>query len=348
MAFIVADRVREFSTTSGTGMLYLTGAATGFRTFVDGVGNGNTTFYAVSVPGGADWEVGIGTVGVGTLTRDVVLASSTGGAKVNFTAGTKDVFSTLSGAGAVVGVGDFIIAPVGTRLPVAHGGTGVATAEAEITRLAGASNVDDLLGSLTTTNLAEGSNLYFTAARVETVGDGLYLRMDDNLASVGSVSAARDNLGLGTAALANEQQLATEFWSATEPDVTWPGMVWADLGTGWRKRRNETNDAWVIEGRLFRSASPIYEDTEIPTTDIGPIYVVGQGDMEWNATAGTYVAMGGGAQGGGANKVFWVNDAVITEDFTVKDGTRAGSFGPIEIAVGATVTVEPGGVWTIV
>lgn len=101
MAFIVADRVRETSTTTGTGPFTLAGAVIGYQSFSSAVGNGNTTYYAISNPGINEWEVGIGTVGAGTLTRTTVLASSTGTAAVDFTAGSKDVFVTYPAEGAV-------------------------------------------------------------------------------------------------------------------------------------------------------------------------------------------------------------------------------------------------------
>lgn len=94
MALIVADRVRENSTTTGTGTLTLSGSPLGYQTFSAAVGNGNTTYYAISNPGVNEWEVGIGTVNAGVLSRDTVLASSTGTALVAFTAGNKDVFCT--------------------------------------------------------------------------------------------------------------------------------------------------------------------------------------------------------------------------------------------------------------
>ena len=94
MALIVADRVRENSTTTGTGTLTLSGSPLGYQTFSAAVGNGNTTYYAISNPGVNEWEVGIGTVGAGTLARTTVIASSTGTALIDFTAGNKDVFCT--------------------------------------------------------------------------------------------------------------------------------------------------------------------------------------------------------------------------------------------------------------
>ena len=100
MAFVVADRVRETSSTTGTGTFTLAGAVIGYQSFSSAIGNGNTTYYAISNPGVNEWEVGIGTVGAGTLARTTVLASSTGSA-VSFTAGSKDVFVTYPAEGAV-------------------------------------------------------------------------------------------------------------------------------------------------------------------------------------------------------------------------------------------------------
>jgi hypothetical protein len=91
MALILKDRVQETSTTTGTGTLTLAGAVTQFQTFSSAIGNGNTTYYAIYNAGGSLWEVGIGTVGAGTLSRDTVYASSNAGAAVSFT-GTLYVF----------------------------------------------------------------------------------------------------------------------------------------------------------------------------------------------------------------------------------------------------------------
>ena len=101
MAFVVADRVRESSTTTGTGSMTLAGAVIGYQSFGSAIGAGNTTYYTISNPGVNEWEVGIGTVGSGTLARTTVLASSTGGTAVSFTAGSKDVFVTYPAEGAV-------------------------------------------------------------------------------------------------------------------------------------------------------------------------------------------------------------------------------------------------------
>ena len=89
MAFVLADRVRETTTTTGTGTVTLGGAATGFQTF-SAIGNGNTTYYTIAGQGTNEWEVGIGTYTSSgtTLSRDTVLSSSNSGSLVNFSSGT--------------------------------------------------------------------------------------------------------------------------------------------------------------------------------------------------------------------------------------------------------------------
>ena len=95
MAFVINDRVKENSTTTGTGTFTLSGAVTGFETFSSAIGNANTTYYTIHTQNAAQFEVGIGTVGAGTLARDTVISSSNSDAAVDFTAGTKDVFCTM-------------------------------------------------------------------------------------------------------------------------------------------------------------------------------------------------------------------------------------------------------------
>lgn len=95
MALIYADRVKETSTTTGTGALTLDGAGSSYRTFSSGVGNGNTCYYVIAHLTANEWEVGLGTIGAGTLTRTTVLRSSNSNNAVSLSAGTKSVFCTL-------------------------------------------------------------------------------------------------------------------------------------------------------------------------------------------------------------------------------------------------------------
>ena len=98
MAFALNDRVKETSTTIGTGTFDLAGAETGFESFVSGIGNGNITYYAISNDGKNEFEVGFGTVtdaATDTLSRDTIISSSNSDALVDFSIGTKTVFCTL-------------------------------------------------------------------------------------------------------------------------------------------------------------------------------------------------------------------------------------------------------------
>ena len=111
MAFVVADRVKETTTTTGTGTVTLLGASAGFQSFA-AIGDTNTTYYTIAAQTGTEWEVGIGTYTSSgtTLARTTVFSNSSGTqpSALSFTAGTKDVFVTypaemaaFSAAGAV-------------------------------------------------------------------------------------------------------------------------------------------------------------------------------------------------------------------------------------------------------
>ena len=94
MALVVKDRVKETTSTTGTGTLTLAGAVTKFQSF-SVVGDGNTTYYAIESGNGTDWEVGVGTYTASgtTLSRDTILESSNAGSAISLT-GTSTVFCT--------------------------------------------------------------------------------------------------------------------------------------------------------------------------------------------------------------------------------------------------------------
>jgi trimeric autotransporter adhesin len=135
MALVLADRVQETSTSTGTGAFTLDGAVTGYQTFAV-IGNTNTTYYTIADQGGANWEVGLGTYSTTgpTLSRDTVYSSSNGNNLVPFTAGTKTVFVTypsirsvnLNASGNVSSLGTVSTGIwQGSTIQPAYGGTGV-------------------------------------------------------------------------------------------------------------------------------------------------------------------------------------------------------------------------------
>ena len=94
MALVLKDRVKETTTTTGTGTYTLAGALTGFEAFSQ-IGNSNTTYYCCT--DGTDFEIGIGTYTASgtTLARTTILQSSNSDNAVNWTSGTRTLFCTL-------------------------------------------------------------------------------------------------------------------------------------------------------------------------------------------------------------------------------------------------------------
>ena len=103
MALVLNDRVKETTTTTGTGTFTLAGAVTGFETFGTGIGNSNTTYYAVTLPGSSEFEVGLGTLSSdsSTLARTTIISSSNSDSAVNFSSGTKTIFCTIPASKSV-------------------------------------------------------------------------------------------------------------------------------------------------------------------------------------------------------------------------------------------------------
>lgn len=126
MPLVLKDRVKETTSTTGTGAYTLDGAVSGFQSF-SVIGNANTTYYTVT--NNTDWEVGIGTYTASgtTLSRDTILESSTGGSAINWGAGNKDIFVTYPAERAMYVDGSSITPAVAATLPVTSGGTGLST-----------------------------------------------------------------------------------------------------------------------------------------------------------------------------------------------------------------------------
>ena len=220
MAFVLKDRVKETTTTTGEGTITLGGAATGFQTFASVLSNGDETYYCIT--DGTNFEVGKGTFASSgtTLARDTVLESSNSGGKVDWGVGTRDVFITQPAEKAVfLDDSGNIIAANGSALTALN-----------------ASN----LSSGTVPNARLDAQLQDVAGLAVTngnfiVGDGANFVAE-------SGSTARTSLGLGTAAV-----LDTGISNTNVPKFT-SGVVDDDF-----LRVNGTD----IEGR---SASEVLSD----------------------------------------------------------------------------------------
>ena len=180
MALVVADRVQETTTTSGTGTLSLAGAVAGYRSFVSGIGSGNTTYYTIYDQTAQVWEVGIGTVTSGapnTLSRTTVLSNSSGTTSPLTLAGNAaSVFCSYPASKSVNLDASGNVTPLGTiasgtwqgsTVGVAYGGTGVTSssgANSVVLRDANQNIAVNRINQSNTNTTAAGGTTALTAA----------------------------------------------------------------------------------------------------------------------------------------------------------------------------------------
>lgn len=216
MPLVISDRVRETTTTTGTGVYTLAGAAPNFRDFSAVCANGDTAFYAAVDQGGAGWEVGRGTWSTGnTLARTEILASSNGGAAVNWSTGTRDIFITAPAeflaSRAAAGANSDITSLTGltTALSVAQGGTGSTTAAGALTHL-GAAATSHTHAIADVTGLQGSLDAKAATTHGHAIGDvtGLQAALDGKAGTSHAHSAA--DITSGTLAVANGGTGATD------------------------------------------------------------------------------------------------------------------------------------------
>lgn len=173
MALVVKDRVKETTTTTGTGTYTLAGAATGYQSF-SVIGNANTTYYTVT--DGTNWEVGLGTYTSSgtTLSRDTILESSNSGNAVNWSAGSKDVFVTYPAEKSVYVDGSSIAPATSATVAIANGGTGQSTQTGAFDALSPTTTKGDLIvdNGTNAVRLPVGTNGYVLTAD-STVSEGV-------------------------------------------------------------------------------------------------------------------------------------------------------------------------------
>lgn len=238
MALVLADRVLETSTTTGSGTITLAGASPGYQAFSTGVGDGNQTYYTIALEGGTEWEVGIGTyTSVGdTLSRDTVLASSDSGNKVTFSAGNKQVFVTYpAGKSVYFGTTNAISANSGT-----------------ITNVATPTAAGDAVNKQYVDDLVEAGVTYHTPVKYEVPSTtGNLVATYDNGTS--GVSATLTNAGSlvvftpdGIAASVNDRILIYNQTNAYENGVYTVDTV-GDGSTPWVLMRATDADSYALK-----------------------------------------------------------------------------------------------------
>ena len=188
MPFVIADRVRETSATTGTGSITLDGAVTGYQTFDAVLDTADTTYYTIAEQNGPNWEVGIGTfTAPATLARTTILSSSSGGSIVTFNTGAKDVFISLPASrtvqsfsggstGLTPSTASFGPVTLGGTLAIANGGTGATTGAAALSNLGGLPLTGGTLTGPTVVSVNSSSD----ALRITQTGTGNALVVEDS------------------------------------------------------------------------------------------------------------------------------------------------------------------------
>ncbi|HMA78636.1 MAG TPA: hypothetical protein VKP88_05915, partial [Candidatus Paceibacterota bacterium] len=267
----------------------LSGASTGFQGFSAIIGDGNTTYYAISSALGSEFEVGVGTYTQSSdeLSRDTVLASSNGGSLVDFSAGTKDVYVVYPADKAVYKDESGVV-PATTFTSVALT-TGTVTSEpTAASSIANKAYVDEVAQGLlvrpSVSALAD-SNLNATydngtdgvGATLTSTSDGAFPAIDgvtldtqfDRILVTGQTNAAHNGLYVLT--------------------------VVGDASTAWELTRCNTCDesdeipgsfVFVQDGNVYNATGWVAEVSD-PST-----FVIGTDDINWVqfSGAGTFTA----------------------------------------------------------
>jgi hypothetical protein len=311
MALIIKDRVQETSTTSGTGTLTLAGAVTGYQSFASAIGSGNTTYYGIYETLTSNWEVGIGTVGTGTLARTTVLASSNAGSLVSFGGAQLAVWGDMPAAKGLYT--DY----VGTVSGLSIGGN-AATAT-------------------TSTNLAGGSQYAFPYQSASNSTAFLSAGTSGSvLITTGTFGPpawlAQSSMTVGTATniaggSAGEIPFQTGSGATSFSAVGTAGQVLTSQGTG--------TPTWTTP----TTGTPGGSNTQVQYNNSGAFG--GSSAFTFDGTTNTAPVQN-------ASYGFFLNPTTIATSYTIPSGYNAHTAGKVTINTGVTVTVSTGSRWVVV
>ena len=333
MPFIIADRVRETSTTVGTGSITLDGAVTGYQSFDAVLNTADTTFYTIADQGGPNWEVGLGTfTAPSTLARTTIFSSSNGGSIVTFGAGTKDVFIGLPASRTNLNDQPNVIS---------------VNSSTDALRITQAGSGNALL-------VEDSANPDSSPFVVNTSGNvGIGTVSPSQLLEIAAAAAARmlvSETGSSVQAQVAANTIETIFGSFTNHPVAFR------TNNIERARIEAAGQVQIGVGSVSVPALSVLTDTNtgiyFPAADtIGfveggteSMRVDPSGNLLINTTTPTSRLTVNGDVAG----TFFVNPTTVSSNYTVPANYNAMTAGPITVNSGVVVTVGSGSVWTIV
>ena len=253
MALLVKDRIKETTTTTGTGTITLAGAVTGYQAF-SVIGNASTTYYAIEDANGTGWEVGIGTYTLSgtTLARTTILASSNSGSAITLTSGTHDVFVTYPAGKA--GFNDQGIAKTFTASgtvtagkPVILEAAGDAAQIAETTT----TNADPTVGSVTSMDGTATTNTRCKTTYDSTTGSFYMPYKDVNNSSYPTVVAG--SMSSGTMTWGTPVVIQTSAMTHGPSITTGNGRVWVSWTI------SSSSDTWLSSATISGTTISAFE-----------------------------------------------------------------------------------------
>jgi len=344
MAFVIADRVQETTTTQGTGTVVLAGAVQGYQSFAI-IGNANTTYYTIADQAGTNWEVGIGTYYAGnvSLGRTTVLSSSNSNSLVNFTAGIKAVFVTYPAERAIYADSSNITTITNlVSSNVAITGGNLSSVNVTATTFSSA-NVNITGGTETnvtynnvTVNGGTINNLIFT--NVSVTGGSL------NNVVIGNVTP---NVATFTNVTANSVTVSNGTYSKGIYQGAVSNGVIVDYISGTARISTGAADNVTIYNSGLANVALL---------KISSAGALGVGNTSSYGTSGQFLTSNGNAAAPSwtsnvalavANSSVVLNSTNATSNGTIGAGYNGISVGPVTVANNVTITVASGQRWLV-
>ena len=358
MALVLKDRVKETTTTTGTGTYTLAGAENGFEAF-SSIGNSNTTYYCCT--DGVDFEVGIGTYTLSgtTLARTTILQSSNSDAAVNWTDGTRIIFCTQPAEKAVFldSSGNMPItnnATIGGTLGVTGVLTGTSldisgdvdidgTLEADAVTVNGTA-LNTVIAGVTVTNATNSAHV--SVADNESTNEENLITFIEDASATGNVGLESDgdfsyNPSTGTVSATvfkgNIDAVDGDFDGTLEADAITVGGVALNTVVAGVTVTNATNSSHVlVTDNESTSEENLITFVEDATSTTGNVGLEMDGNLSYNPSSGTVTAT---VFKGNIDAVDGDFDGTLEADAITIGGTAVGSiFSPIAGGTGILTT----------